>query len=233
MKKFLLLALALMITVCGFCQKNIEDETHEVNPFCSLTMNVIGDSYVANHKRPKEESWHAKFAAKHNMTYRNYGRNGCCVAFDRERFGKALINRYQEMNDTADIILIIAGHNDAGMVKNNKDSLRMFRNALNDLLKGLKKKYQNARIGYITPWYVDREGFPQVVKTIKRVCQKYDVPVLDNFSSDCIIKVRDEEFRKHYFQSNKDTAHLNSHGHDLFLDVAEAFMYRLINNTDK
>ena len=27
-------------------------------------VNVIGDSYVANHKRPKEETWHYKLAAE-------------------------------------------------------------------------------------------------------------------------------------------------------------------------
>ena len=194
------------------------------------TINVIGDSYVANHRRPKEESWHWKVAQAHGMTYNNYGRNGCCVAFDRtnDKFGKALKDRYVQMSDSADIILIIAGHNDAGMVKNNADSLAMFRDSLDYLLTNLQEKYPQAGIGYVTPWYVDRPGFEGVVRTIKEVCRRHWIPVLDNYSSDCVIKVRDAEFRKKYFQGENDTAHLNAAGHDLFMHVGENFLSRLI-----
>lgn len=43
-------------------------------------LNVIGDSYVANHRRPKEEAWHYKMASQLGLKYNNYGRNGSCVA---------------------------------------------------------------------------------------------------------------------------------------------------------
>ena len=51
-------------------------------------LNIIGDSYVKNHKRPVEEAWHYKMAKKLGLTYNNYGRNGGCVAFDRTHDGK-------------------------------------------------------------------------------------------------------------------------------------------------
>jgi hypothetical protein len=44
-----------------------------------------------------------------------------------------------------------------------------------------------------------------------------------NYDEGCIIKVRDEAFRKKYFQGGKgtDTAHLNEAGHNLFLPIGK------------
>ena len=41
-------------------------------------IGVIGDSYVRNHVGKIEDTWHYKFAQKHQMQYYNYGRNGNC-----------------------------------------------------------------------------------------------------------------------------------------------------------
>ena len=196
-------------------------------------INVLGDSYVANHLRPAEESWHYKMAQQLDMTYNNYGRNGSCVAFDRSHdgkfnFGPALWVRYTAMDPNADYVLIIAGHNDAGKVGTNADSLKMFKDSLEVLLCGIEKLCPKARIGYVTPWYVDREGFAQVTKVIKKVCKKHHIPVLCNYDKRCIIKVRDAQFRRQYFQSGNDTAHLNAKGHDLFLPVAKEWFMKKV-----
>ena len=207
-----------------------------VSPFIGLqaqtsqrpVLNVIGDSYVANHKRPKEETWHFLMAQQLGMEYNNYGRNGSCIAFDRTHdgkynFGPAMWQRYKSMRTDADYVIIIAGHNDAEKVRDNRDSLRMFRDSLVCLIKGIRQHCPKARIGFVTPWDVDRPGFRQVCKVIRKVCKAYNVPVLDNNSGKCVITTRDEEFRKKYFQRSDDTAHLNADGHRLFLPVAMAW----------
>ena len=99
--------------------------------------------------------------------------------------------------------------------------------SLNVLIKSIKASYPASKLGYVTPWYVDRDGFAPVVDVIKKVCAKHNVPVLDNYKEDCIIKVRDAEFRKKYFQGANDTAHLNDAGHDLFMSVGEEFILNL------
>ncbi len=196
-------------------------------------LNVIGDSYVANHRRPAEEAWHYKMAAELGMTYNNYGRNGSCVAFDRSHdgkwnFGPALWVRYTAMSPDADYVLIIAGHNDADKVKQNADSLQMFADSLEVLLSGIERLCPKARIGYVTPWYVDRPGFAPVCKVIKQVCKRHHVPVLMNYDKKSVIKVRDAAFRKQYFQGADDTAHLNAAGHDLFLPVGKAWFLKKV-----
>ena len=187
-------------------------------------LNIIGDSYVKNHKRPVEEAWHYKMAKKLGLTYNNYGRNGGCVAFDRTHdgkynFGPAMYTKTGQMDPAADYVIIIGGHNDAFKVKDNKDSLIMFRDSLTLLITNIKTQCPHAKIGYVTPWYCDYPGFKQVCKTILKICKQHGVPVLNNYRKGSIIKVRDEEFRKKYFQGPKDTAHLNNAGHNLFLPV--------------
>lgn len=204
------------------------------DPLAGKTFNVIGDSYVANHRRDKAETWHAKLAAHHAMPYNNYGRNGGCVAFDRtsERFGPSLVDRYAAMDSSADIVLIVAGHNDAVKIGNSADSLLIFERQLDSLLVGISRHCPKAQIGYVTPWYIDIPGFASVVASIHKVCDRHGVPVLDNYSDRSVIKVRDDDFRRRYFQSANDNAHLNAAGHDLFLATGETFVRRLAVMTE-
>lgn len=198
-------------------------------------LNVIGDSYVANHRRPKEEAWHYKMASQLGLKYNNYGRNGSCVAFDRTHdgpynFGEAMWVRCKAMDPSAHYVLIIAGHNDADKVKDNADSLRMFVDSLEVMLDEIRTICPKAKIGYVTPWYVNRPGFAQVCKAISKVCRKRHIPVMMNYSKDCVIRLRDDEFRKRYFQGPNDTAHLNADGHDLFLPVARKWFEKYMLN---
>lgn len=193
--------------------------------FAGKTMVVIGDSYVRNHRRPVDETWHARVAARLGMNYRNYGRNGSCIAFDRskEGFGKSLLERYHEMTDTADFVLVIAGHNDAYKVLHSRDSLLLFRQRLDSLCFGLREKYPQAAIGFVTPWAVERPGFVEVTRSIHEVCAKHGFPVLDAVNTSGI-KPMDAEYRHRYFQADKDEAHLNADGHALLLDWGEQFL---------
>ena len=190
------------------------------------TLVVFGDSYVANHRRPKQETWHCLAARQLGLEYRNYGRNGSSVAWDRERFGPRMVKRYAEMTDTADIVLVIAGHNDATLAGNNCDSLRMFRDSLSLLCQRLREKYPRAQIGFVTPWHVRRPGFEPVIKTIRKVCRCHRIPVLD--TKHCPIRVEDDDFRRQYFQAPDDHAHLNAEGHRLMLPTGERFLRELM-----
>lgn len=196
-------------------------------------MCVFGDSYVRNHHCPISETWHAKVAEQLGMQYVNKGINGNCIAFDRtgEGYGKAMINRIDELPDSARVILLIAGHNDAGMITNNENcSLRQFSETLDLLLRALKENHPNAAIGYVTPWYVERKYFPEVISEIKIICTANNVPVLDASTSG--IEVNNQEFRKKYFQDINDTAHLNNDGHNLLVKWGEDFVLRILKEKD-
>ena len=121
----------------------------------------------------------------------------------------------------------IAGHNDAGMV-NTPERWQTFVDSLDYLCDRLKTEYPNARVGFVTPWAVDRPGFTEVINQIKTTAAKYGFPVLDNAYTSGI-RVNDPEFRALYFQNGgkNDTAHLNDAGHNLILPYGIAFIQLL------
>lgn len=187
-------------------------------------IGFIGDSYVRNHKRPYTEAWHCLFAEKYNMDYINYGRNGSRVSMDSERFGEAMYKRYLGMPDSLDYVVVIAGHNDTDLL--DSVGVKDFRKHTDELLKGLKKRNPGAKILWFSPWTVENyqgSNRQRVIKEIAAVCKKNKVPFFDA-AADGTIKADDADFRKKYFQSPGDHAHLNAAGHKLFLPVAEKFI---------
>lgn len=192
------------------------------------TMVIFGDSYVQNHVRPIEESWHYKLAEKYNMEYHNFGWNGNCVAYDRtaENFGPPMYERYKVLPDKADYVIICAGHNDADRMARSGEGTDLFREKLTVLCEGLIAKYPGAKLCFVTPWRVPREMFPEMTAVLLEVCGSYSIPVFDATRNSGIY-VWDEQFRSLYFQGPRDTAHLNDAGHNLFLPKMEHFLLGL------
>lgn len=190
----------------------------------------FGDSYVANHMRQYSETWHAKASERLGLKYINAGRNGSAILFDRstEGFGPPMIERCEQLPDDLDCIVIIAGHNDASMIK-TEDELSKFKGALNELVLKLKAKYPYASVGYVLPWNVDTGYFRQVREAINEICQLNGIITFDAEKAGRI-KVNDPEFRSKFFQNNgvHDTAHLNDHGHNLIVDEGVKFISSLM-----
>ena len=197
-------------------------------PLFGKTLVIFGDSYVKNHVRPIEETWHYKLAAKYNMEYRNFGWNGNCVAYDRtaENFGPPMYERYKELPDHADYVIICTGHNDATQMARLGEGTDFFREKLASLCESLIRKYPGAKLCFVTPWKVPGPKFPEMTEVLLEVCASYSIPVFDatRYSG---IYVWDQPFRALYFQSPFDTAHLNAAGHDLFLPKMEHFLLGL------
>lgn len=219
MKKILSIVLILCTVISAFGASG--------RPLEGKTIAVLGDSYVRNHRCPPSESWHAKASANLGMNYVNCGRNGSSIAFDRtsDGFGPAMTLRYRtEIPDTADFIVVIAGHNDADYLANHSDQdlWPAFCNGLDELLDGLQDEFPRAKVAFVTPWAVDRKYFPEVTARIIAACGKRGIPVLD-MAALGVIDVNNPGFRAIYFHAPDDTAHLNAAGHDLLVGLGEAF----------
>ena len=152
------------------------------DPLKGKKMGIIGDSYVRNHREPVENTWHYKFARKHQMEYYNYGRNGNCIALDLKQWGTGMYKRYEEMRDDLDYVVVIAGHNDASQGRLDSIGIDTFKERLGILCRGLIEKYPRARLYVFTPWTCDGfVGSPrqQVVDAMLEVCGSYGIPVFD------------------------------------------------------
>ncbi len=223
MKRLSTLRVLLLVAAFGAL---LPAAAQSADPLRGKSMGVIGDSYVRNHREPIENTWHYKLAAKHGMTYHNYGRNGNCISVDLKRWGTGMYKRYADMTDTLDYVLVIGGHNDAARL--DSIGLDLFERRLGELCAGLIEKYPRAQILFFTPWVCkDFEGSnrQKVVDAMLRVCGNYGIPVFDAARRSGIYAASDR-FRSIYFQGGggKDTAHLNARGHDRFLPVAESFV---------
>ena len=219
MRKYILSLLIISSTLSMYAQSDSKS---------IYRIGVIGDSYVKNHREPIEYTWHYKFAKKHGMKYYNYGRNGNCVSIDLKTWGPSMVNRYKEMNDSLDIVVVVAGHNDATRM-DSTISIDLYRDKCTELCKGLIEKYPQSYIFWFTPWANTSPGFEKVVRTTKEVCGSMGIPVFDSYHNSNIFALSDQ-FRDIYFQGGKsDHAHLNNKGHDRFLPVAENFIMQYIS----
>ena len=228
----------LLLTLTAFAQEQLvllpeadRDAPAKIqqSPLYGKKIIVFGDSYVQNAGRPIQETWHYKLAAKYNMEYHNWGRNGNCLAYEwrKDDFGAPMFERYIELPDiAADYIIVIAGHNDAVLMHRYGVDTEYFNSKLQLLCTGLKKKYPAAKICFITPWAVPQPMYRETARAMRNVCKEFGIPVFDATRISRLI-VRLKPLRRVYFQSPNDVAHLSAKGHDYVLPKIEPFLLGL------
>ena len=163
-------------------------------------INVLGDSITAGSgTSAPEHIYHAVLGrAVEAATVRNYGIGGTRIARQwnvaaENDYGPAYVDRYVEMADDADLVLVFGGTNDYGhgnapfgtMADRTPDT---FYGACHTLFAGLIEKYPAAHIVIMTP--LQREGgnlpcantnlpLAAYVDVILEVAGYYSLPVLD------------------------------------------------------
>ncbi len=164
-----------------------------------VKMNCLGDSitygYLNEQGDAMEKSYPIllKEILKLDIV-RNYGINGSTIA-DGEN---PMYIRYQDMNDEADIVSVLAGTNDFGREEiaisplgTNKDKQgNTVYGALNILCRGLKEKYPKAFLFFMTPLRCEGDTIPNqygytledVKKAIEEICANHEIPVLDLYT---------------------------------------------------
>ncbi len=195
-------------------------------------MCIIGDSYVANHNQSYTLTWHYKIAQENEMVYVNYGINGNgLVASGSPTIGTPVIDRYSEMDDDADYVIVVGGKNDY----NKQLSIASFKTGLASICAGLIDKYvaRGSKIAFFTPWDdYDSGTDPSSIKLIEyvdaiiEVCGKYSIPVFDSSRKSSMFMFN-ATFRTNYCQSSTDISHLNANGHNLFKNKAFNFLNQL------
>ena len=197
------------------------------SPLYRKTMVILGDSYVQNHRRPIEETWHYRLAEKYQMQYFNYGRNGDTLAVRREDRRPTLLMRYGMMREPADYVVVVAGHNDASRVATNEVNLATFRAGVTNLVVKLKTKYPEAKLVFVSPWNVQREGFAQVLAAYRELLPGLGVAFYDAAALSGLDPHDKEGEKAKLWQGPNDTAHLSKAGHSIMLENIEPFFRSL------
>lgn len=203
-----------------------------------ITWNCLGDSLTAD--AYVDRRYYDYIAARsENFRVRQYGICGTKIA---GTVSDAFCHRYSEM-EQADIITVFGGVNDwgqkgnggptpLGMEKDKTDTT--FYGALNLLCSGLREKFPEALLLFMTPFgnggypgaYMDKNSFGLTVEdyvdAIIRVCEKYDIPVIDLYRESGISPY-DKIQNEIYFL---DGMHLNEQGHEKISYVIENAVFR-------
>lgn len=155
----------------------------------------------------------------------------------------AYVDRYQEIPEDTDIILVMGGTNDGFCVSDKEfgnleeRAYRTFCGDLNELMKGLKEKYPQAEIFFVTPlpnvlqdylmserkYLLPQKKFADVMIALAK---EYGFGVIDLYNSN-ILDSHDANVVADYIP---DGVHGN---HDGYQILAEHFASRLVQHYEK
>lgn len=171
------------------------------NHWLNKKANFLGDSITQGVGTNK--CYHEFVKDQLNLSVsRNYGVGGTIIA---NREPNNFLNRYQTMDDDADLVVVFGGTNDFGhhtpLGDINSEDNTTFYGAIKELCGGLINKYTGKTILFITPMNRNCNMFPadgcpsgqkhnneghtleDYVKALKEVTSLYSIPVYDLFSN--------------------------------------------------
>ena len=174
---------------------------------------AIGDSMVQGHSISKDKGWLAMIANRNNMTYVNYGINGTYMTNKLYNSNKGVVERYMDMDDDADYVVVFASTNDANagvpIGTNESNNPAELKGALNIICDGLLSKYPTAKIMFITP-YLRKENYRSYAQAIHDICEdKFSIKVYDNIKHGGICWTNQAQVQA---LTLNDTYHLNLAG---------------------
>lgn len=209
----------------------------------NIKVNFLGDSITeGTGTSGADKIFHALLAKKYCLTARNYGIGGTRIAYQttpsaNERWDRSFSDRFSQMDDDADLVVVFGGTNDYGHgdapigAFEDRDP-STFYGGCHFLMKGLIEKYPEATIVIMTPLHraVEervRNGetlyLKKYVEIIKEVAEYYSLPVIDLWAISGIQPKVDVIKAKYC----PDGLHPNDAGHVLMAERIGNFLERL------
>lgn len=209
--------------------------------FSGLKIACLGDSITAAANLEKEENYQQyayparlKELLGAEEVY-NLGIGGSSIG---RYWSDAYVERYREIPEDVDIIIVMGGTNDGFSVSDkefgslDERAYRTFCGDLDELMRGLREYYPDADIFFVTPLpnilhdYLMRErdyllSQQQFVDVILKLAKEYDYRVIDLYNSN-ILDSHDVDIVEDYVP---DGVHANIEGYRI---LAEHFAAELI-----
>ena len=211
----------------------------------NISANFLGDSITeGTGTSGRDKIFHALLAEKYGMkAARNYGIGGTRLAHQQvasanPRWDKCFSDRFSEMDDDAQLVVLFGGTNDYGHgdapigCPEDRDP-STFYGACHYIMKGLIEKYTESTIVVMTPLHraVEervRDGgetvyLKEYVRIIKEVAEYYSLPVIDLWAMSGIQPKVDAIKQKYC----PDGLHPNDAGHALMAERIGNFLEAL------
>ncbi len=197
-----------------------------------LSVNLFGDSYFTGGDLNSEFTWASMLASKYGWTLNNYGVNGNMVSTFDDIDPSPMVNRYRTLaNNDPDLVIVTGGYNDwkngVPLGESGSTDKDTYIGALNTMLKGLKSKYKDSAIVFVTPWNFTGTNslsltYQDYVNAMVAACEANGVYCFKGYDSTVSgIDMQDEAFRTQYCVSVGDSYHLNLEGMKLVFPKAE------------
>lgn len=156
------------------------------------TLVAIGDSLFEGNRLGKAYTWVNKMATVYGMYVYNYGKNGNTLAKqEKETANKPMCERYADMKDGADYVVVLGGANDKRLsvpIGTDEDTdPTTFKGAMRQMILGLTAKYPKAKILFMTNynrWPSKNElGLSDIdyVVAMEEMCRIYSIPCFNNY----------------------------------------------------
>ncbi len=217
-----------------------------------LKVNFLGDSITEGVGVESPDSlYHALLKKEAKLAAaRNYGISGTRLAlqtgtpqrkWDPREDGRSFCERFSEMDDDADVVVVFGGTNDYGhgdaSIGHKDDRMpETFYGACHSLIRGLQKKYPQKPIVFLLPLRrADEERLAQndriegkrkltdYIEILREVTALYAIPVLDLYNESGI-EPYTEEVREKYMP---DGLHPNEEGHKIIAKKLRDFLEAL------
>lgn len=155
------------------------------------TLVAIGDSLFEGNRLGNAATWINKME-RYGMTVYNHGKNGNTLAKQaKETAVPPMCERYAQMEDNADYVVVMGGANDKRLSvplgDNDSTDPTTFKGALRTLIPGLTAKYPRAKILFMTNynrWPSKNElGISDIdyVLAMEEICRIYAIPCFNNY----------------------------------------------------
>ena len=211
--------------------------------FSEVSIACLGDSIteaanLSDQENYKQYAYPARL--KEQLGARNVTNLGIGGSSIGRYWENAFVDRYKEIPQDTDLILVMGGTND-GFCMNQEElgsfqerKARTFIGDLDELLRGLKENYPQARVVLVTPLpnvlhdILRKERdylLPQstIVNTMKALAEEYGIEVIDLYNSN-ILDTHDAAVIYNYMP---DGVHCNPGGYTLLAQHLAAELIRL------
>lgn len=217
--------------------------------FSELKIACLGDSITAAANLDSEEDYQQySYPARLKellgaQEVYNLGIGGSSIG---RYWADAYVDRYQEIPEDADIIIVMGGTNDGFCVSDkefgslDERAYRTFCGDLDELMRGLRENYPDADIFFATPlpnilhdylmserdYLLPQQDFVDVIITLAK---EYDCEVIDLYNSN-ILDSHDVDIVEDYIP---DGVHANHEGYQIMAEHFAAQLIQYYEDADK
>lgn len=230
-------------------QEDRQTVAESTKDFSDLKIACLGDSITAAANLENEENYQQyayparlKELLGAQEVY-NLGIGGSSIG---RYWADAYVDRYQEIPEDTDIIIVMGGTNDGFCVSDkefgnlDERAYRTFCGDLDELMRGLRENYPAADIFFVTPlpnvlhdylmserdYLLPQQNFVDVILTLAK---EYDYEVIDLYNSN-ILDSHDVDIVMDYIP---DGVHANQEGYQIMAEHIAAQLIRYYEDADE